>query len=148
MNTDSPGLGPDLTKEQAASGGTSDSGSAGSPAGGSANASAGGSAGASAGSSAGASTGGWAPTPRARGLAGRRELRRPIDDRMLAGVAAGIADYLDVDVTLVRIALAVLVFVGGVGLPLYLAGWLLIPEEGAAMSIAGDLVGSFENRSS
>ena len=65
---------------------------------------------------------------------------------MLAGVAAGIARYLGADVTLVRVVLAVLVFVGGAGVPLYLAGWLLIPEEGAEQSIASDLISPLENR--
>ena len=73
-------------------------------------------------------------------------LYRPIEDRMLAGVAAGIARYLGADVTLVRVILAVLVFVGGAGVPIYLAGWLLIPEEGAERSIASDLISSLENR--
>ena len=76
-----------------------------------------------------------------------RELRRPVNDRMLAGVASGIARYLNVDVNLVRIAFVVLAFVGGAALPLYVAGWLLIPEEGAARSIAGDVFSSVENRS-
>src|SRR5215472_2933069 len=44
---------------------------------------------------------------------GQPALFRPLHDRMLAGVAAGIANYLGVDVTVVRIVLAVLVFVGG-----------------------------------
>lgn len=66
---------------------------------------------------------------------------------MLAGVAAGIARYLGADVTLVRVILAVLALVGGAGVPVYLAGWLLIPEEGAQQSIAGELLSSFENRS-
>ncbi len=61
---------------------------------------------------------------------------------MLAGVAAGIARYLGVDVTVVRIVLAVLAFVGGAGVPIYLAGWLLIPEEGAEQSIASGFVQS------
>jgi phage shock protein PspC (stress-responsive transcriptional regulator) len=61
---------------------------------------------------------------------------------MLAGVASGIADYLAVDVTIVRIAFAVLCLFGGAGLPLYLAGWLLIPEQGCGTSIAGDLLQS------
>ena len=74
-------------------------------------------------------------------------LRRPIHDRMLAGVAAGIADYLGVDPTIVRIALVVLVFIGGAGIPLYLAGWLLIPEEGSDQSLASDLVQSVSARS-
>ena len=40
-------------------------------------------------------------------------LFRPFQDRMLAGVAAGAARYLGVDVTIVRIAFAVLTVVGG-----------------------------------
>jgi len=47
---------------------------------------------------------------------------------MIAGVAAGVADYLGVDPTVIRIVFVVLAFVGGTGLPLYLAGWLLIPD--------------------
>ena len=63
-------------------------------------------------------------------------ISRPVHDRMLAGVAAGIARYLNVDVTVVRIVFAVLTVVGGAALPIYLAGWLLIPEDGADQSIA------------
>ena len=69
-------------------------------------------------------------------------LERPIDDRMLAGVASGIARYLNVDVTIVRIVFAVLAIVGGVGIPLYLAGWLLIPEEGTGQSSAAQFTQS------
>ncbi len=74
-------------------------------------------------------------------------LSRPVEDRMLAGVAAGIARYLGVDVTLVRIAFAVLTLFGGAGLPIYLACWLLIPEDGATQSIASDLSQSVQSRS-
>ena len=70
------------------------------------------------------------------------QLRRPTEGRMLAGVAAGIARYLDVDVTAVRIILAVLAIVGGAGVPIYLAAWLLIPEEGSEQSIAGGFLQS------
>ncbi len=76
-----------------------------------------------------------------------RPLCRPLDDRMLAGVASGLARYLGVDVLPVRIALVVLCFAGGIGLPLYLAGWLLIPDEGARQSIADDLIHSVQSRS-
>ncbi len=69
-----------------------------------------------------------------------RPLSRPVSDRMLAGVAAGLARYLDVDVTIVRIVLAVLAVVGGIGVPLYLIGWLLMPEDGAQQSIAAQLL--------
>ena len=74
-------------------------------------------------------------------------LYRPFQDRMLAGVAVGIARYLGVDVTVVRIVLAVLAFVGGLGVPLYLAGWLLIPEEGSEQSIASQFIQSLQARS-
>jgi phage shock protein PspC (stress-responsive transcriptional regulator) len=58
---------------------------------------------------------------------------------MLAGVASGLADYFDVDPMLVRIGFVVLTLVGGLAVPLYLAGWLLIPEEGANLSVAEEL---------
>jgi phage shock protein PspC (stress-responsive transcriptional regulator) len=74
-------------------------------------------------------------------------LCRPAQHRMLAGVAAGVARYLGVDVTVVRIVLVVLAFVGGAGVPIYLAGWLLIPEEGAEQSIASGFIQSLQDRS-
>ena len=81
--------------------------------------------------------------PRSRAEPERTALRRPIHDRMLTGVAAGLAGYFGVDVTIVRIAFAVLTVVGGAGIPLYLAGLLLIPEEGSDQSIAAEF---FESR--
>jgi phage shock protein C len=65
-----------------------------------------------------------------------RRLRRSADDAMLAGVAAGLARYLDADVTLVRIILVALFLVTGTGPALYLAAWLLIPRDGEDQSIA------------
>ena len=77
----------------------------------------------------------------------RPALRRPYQDRMLAGVAAGLARYFGVEETIVRIAFVVLTFVGGAGIPLYLAGLLLIPDEGSDQSIAGSLIESLQSRS-
>ena len=74
-------------------------------------------------------------------------LSRPASERMVAGVAVGIARYLGVDVTVVRIVFAVLAVVGGAGVPLYLAGWLLIPEEGSEQSIASEFFRSLQARS-
>jgi phage shock protein C len=79
------------------------------------------------------------------GQLGRPPLRRAVDGRMLAGVCAGIADYLAVDVTIVRVAFAVFAFLGGAGVPAYLACLLLIPEEGSDQSIAGSLLGSVDH---
>jgi phage shock protein PspC (stress-responsive transcriptional regulator) len=59
---------------------------------------------------------------------------------MLGGVAAGAADYFAIDPMLVRIGFVVLALMGGLAVPLYLAGWLLIPEEGAQRSIAEELL--------
>jgi phage shock protein PspC (stress-responsive transcriptional regulator) len=60
---------------------------------------------------------------------------------MLGGVAAGLADYFDVDPTLVRMAFVVLTLMGGVAVLFYLAGWLLIPDEGSETSMAEEMVG-------
>ncbi|MCC5949745.1 MAG: PspC domain-containing protein, partial [Nitriliruptoraceae bacterium] len=57
-----------------------------------------------------------------------RELRRPTDARVVAGVAIGLARYLGVDVVIVRIAFGVLAFAGGVGVLLYGALWALVPR--------------------
>src|SRR6478672_7606121 len=45
------------------------------------------------------------------------------DDRVIAGVCAGIAQTLAVDVTLVRLVFALLALAGGAGIVLYLALW-------------------------
>jgi phage shock protein PspC (stress-responsive transcriptional regulator) len=76
-----------------------------------------------------------------------QRLRRPRHDRMVAGVAAAIADYLDVDVTIVRIVIAALTIAGGAGVAIYIAGWLLIPEEGSDHSVADEFIGSLGSRS-
>jgi phage shock protein PspC (stress-responsive transcriptional regulator) len=64
------------------------------------------------------------------------QLRRSADDKMLAGVAGGIARYLNTDVTLVRIIIAALVLFTGAGVALYVAAWLLIPADGQGQSVA------------
>jgi phage shock protein PspC (stress-responsive transcriptional regulator) len=77
-------------------------------------------------------------------LAGPKSLVRTRQGRMLAGVASGVARYLGTDVTLVRIAFALITLVGGLGIPLYLASWLLIPDEDATHSIAADFTSSVQ----
>jgi phage shock protein PspC (stress-responsive transcriptional regulator) len=67
-------------------------------------------------------------------------LRRAHDGRVLAGVASGLARYLDVDVSLVRLGFGALVVVGGIGIPAYLACWLLVPDEETDTSLADDLM--------
>ncbi|MCW2797162.1 PspC domain-containing protein [Nocardioides sp.] len=59
-----------------------------------------------------------------------KRLVRSRDDKMLGGVCAGFADYLGVDVTLVRILTVVgTIFGFGSILLAYLVAWALIPQE-------------------
>ena len=76
----------------------------------------------------------------------RALLRRSYTDRMLGGVAGGLARYFGVDPMIVRIAFVVLTVVGGAGIPLYLAGLLLIPDEGSDQSLAASIIESFQKR--
>lgn len=68
-------------------------------------------------------------------------LHRATNGRMVTGVAAGLADYLGVDVTIVRIAFVVATILGGgLGIAAYLACLLLIPEQGSSESLATSLI--------
>ncbi|MFI6428692.1 PspC domain-containing protein [Rhodococcus oryzae] len=59
----------------------------------------------------------------------------------IAGVAAGIGHRYRVDPVLIRVAFAVSTLFGGIGIVLYLAGWLLLPQAGDQTSAAESLVG-------
>ena len=74
------------------------------------------------------------------------QLRRSGDDKMLAGVAGGIARYLGADVTLVRVITAALALFTGAGAALYLAAWLLIPADGDDEPIAATWIARRQDR--
>lgn len=74
-----------------------------------------------------------------------RSLRRSTSNRRVAGVAGGIAEHFAVDPLLVRIIFVLLALSGAVGIALYVAGWLLIPEEGASRSVGEDLIDRARN---
>ncbi len=57
-----------------------------------------------------------------------KRLMRSTTDKMLAGVAGGLAEYLGVDATLVRLAFVILALAGGPGLLIYLILWFVMPE--------------------
>ena len=78
-------------------------------------------------------------TPRTP-TANRSELVRPVAGRMFGGVAAGLANYLGVSAGLVRFAFVVATILGGTGVALYVAGWLLIRDETEQESIAQRLL--------
>jgi phage shock protein C len=59
-----------------------------------------------------------------------KQLRRPLDDRLAAGVCSGVGRYFGVDPVLVRVAFALLaVITAGLSLVAYPVMWFLMPEE-------------------
>ncbi len=68
-------------------------------------------------------------------------IRRSTADRKLTGLSGGIAAHWGIDPLLVRIGGVVLAVSGGIGLVLYLAGWLFIPEQGSDRSKLEELIG-------
>jgi phage shock protein PspC (stress-responsive transcriptional regulator) len=67
-------------------------------------------------------------------------LRRSRTDRKLAGVAGGLGRYAGVDPLILRILFVVLTIFGGSGILLYVAGWLLIADDGEQESQAQRIV--------
>ncbi len=59
-----------------------------------------------------------------------KRLVRNVQDKKIAGVCAGLADYLDIDPTLVRALWILFTLLGGSGIIAYLILWLIIPESG------------------
>lgn len=59
---------------------------------------------------------------------GPRRLYRSESDRMIGGVSGGLGEFFGVDPTLVRIAFLVLAFMGGAGIPIYVAMWIIVPN--------------------
>ncbi|WP_433871125.1 PspC domain-containing protein [Saccharopolyspora sp. CA-218241] len=61
-----------------------------------------------------------------------RKLRRSRDDQMLGGVCAGFAAMLGIDAAIVRVVLVAATLLGmGAGILIYLACWLIVPQESA-----------------
>ncbi len=58
-----------------------------------------------------------------------KRLYRSKTDKMVAGVAGGLAQYLAVDPTIVRLVFLLLFFAGGSAIPIYLIMWIIMPLE-------------------
>jgi phage shock protein C len=65
----------------------------------------------------------------APGRPDERRLTRSRSNRIVAGVCAGLADYVGIDRVLVRVVFVVLAFGAGLGVAVYVIAWVLIPEE-------------------
>lgn len=60
-----------------------------------------------------------------------KRLTRSTTNKMLGGVCGGLAEYFDVDVSLVRLLALLLVFLPGPGVLVYFVLWLVIPPDTA-----------------
>jgi phage shock protein C len=66
--------------------------------------------------------------------------RRPLErsaDRMIAGVCGGLANYLEVDVVVVRLVFVLLAVLGGAGILAYLVLWIVVPQAGTVPLTGG-----------
>lgn len=70
-----------------------------------------------------------------------RRLYKSPTERVISGVAGGVADYLDADPSIVRVIWALLAIItGGVFLVIYIVMWIVVPfpPEGSTVSTTGD----------
>lgn len=58
-----------------------------------------------------------------------RHLYRSREERIIAGVCGGLADYFGLDVSKLRIALLVLILIGGLSIWVYIILWLVVPQN-------------------
>jgi phage shock protein C len=76
-----------------------------------------------------------------------RRITRSRSDRMVAGVAAGLAARFGIDPVIVRIGFVVLGLMNGFGLLVYLALWLIVPNEdslGGGRSTVHEAIGEMQ----
>ena len=57
-----------------------------------------------------------------------RKLYRSQTQRMIAGVCGGLAEYFNLDATLIRVLFLILAVFGGTGLVIYLVMWIIVPD--------------------
>jgi phage shock protein PspC (stress-responsive transcriptional regulator)/FtsH-binding integral membrane protein len=75
-----------------------------------------------------------------------RRLTRSRDGRWLGGVCAGLGRYFDLNPMIYRIGFAALSLAGGTGILLYVAAWLVMPDEGVEDSIAAETLKHHRDR--
>ena len=69
----------------------------------------------------------------------KKKLYRSADDRWLAGVCGGIAEYFDIDSTLIRVLFILFGFAVGGGLLIYIILWIIMPEAPDDVLDSGDI---------
>jgi phage shock protein C len=61
-----------------------------------------------------------------------RKLYRSQTQRMIAGVCGGLAEYFNVDATLMRVVFLLLAVFGGSGIVIYIVMWIIVPDASKA----------------
>ncbi len=59
----------------------------------------------------------------------QKKLYRPRNDRMIAGVCAGLAEHFDMDPTIMRLIFVLFLLLGGAAIIAYLILWIIMPER-------------------
>ncbi len=78
--------------------------------------------------------------------AGRGRLYRNADDKIIAGVCSGLANYFHIDPVIMRIIFAVLLFTGGSGFLVYVILWVAVPSQSVQANITKRLYRSSDDR--
>jgi phage shock protein C len=65
-----------------------------------------------------------------------KKLYRSRANRMIAGICGGLAEHLDADPSVIRLITAVLVLAGGLSIWVYIAAWIIVPEQPASTPAA------------
>ncbi len=68
-----------------------------------------------------------------------RRLQRNPDDKVIAGVASGVADFFGLDPTIVRVVWTLTILLGGLGVIVYIILWIVVPEGDSDRTVAHDL---------
>lgn len=66
------------------------------------------------------------------------KLYRSENDKMIAGVAGGLGEYLNIDSSIIRILFVIITLLGGSGILLYLILWIILPAQSKQEATAND----------
>ena len=58
-----------------------------------------------------------------------KRLYRTKTERKIAGVCTGLGEYFNLDPVLIRLIMVLLIFAYGIGILIYIIGWIIIPEK-------------------
>jgi len=67
-------------------------------------------------------------------------LTRSSQDKVIAGVAGGIAQYLKIDPILIRLAFIILSFISGSGPIIYIILWLILPQDTSVVKTSNEVI--------